>query len=180
MWPVENGEAARPASSAGEYIPQVSAWVPALTICSALGLATLPLAVTNPGWTVSPLALSTNAIGGALCSTCWWPHSIRANSTSAGILLWLVPIAALALMLGWAHPLTQMSGFFTKAALMTFGGAYAVLPYVYRGAVTHYGWLTAGQMMDGLATGGIDPRTVDHDGDLCRVCRRLHQSGIGR
>lgn len=47
------------------------------------------------------------------------------------------------------------------------------------GAVTHYGWLTAGQMMDVLAW-GIDPRTVDHDGDLCRVCRRLHQSGIGR
>ncbi|KMD05172.1 hypothetical protein SL69_03501 [Klebsiella pneumoniae] len=140
-----------------EYIPQVSAWVPALTICSALGLATLPLAVTNPGWTVSPLALSTNAIGGALCSTCWWPHSIRANSTSAGILLWLVPMAALALMLGWAHPLTQMSGFFTKAALMTFGGAYAVLPYVYQGAVTHYGWLTAGQMMDGLALGESTP-----------------------
>lgn len=67
-----------------EYIPQVSAWVPALTICSALGLATLPL------------ALSTNAIGDALCSTCWWPHSIRANSTSAGILLWLVPMAAAA------------------------------------------------------------------------------------
>lgn len=82
-------------------------------------------------------------------------------------------------MLGWAHPLTQMSGFFTKAALMTFGGAYAVLPYVYPGAVTHYGWLTAGQMMDGLAPGNR-PRTVDHDGDLCRVCRRLHQSGIGR
>ncbi|STT66178.1 putative chromate transporter [Klebsiella pneumoniae subsp. rhinoscleromatis] len=116
-----------------EYILQVSAWVPALTICSALGLATLPLAVTNPGWTVSPLALSTNAICDALCSTCWWPHSIRANSTSAGILLWLVPMAALALMLGWAHPRTQMSGFFTKAALMTFGGAYAVLPYVYQG-----------------------------------------------
>ncbi|PLF10669.1 chromate transporter, partial [Klebsiella quasipneumoniae] len=40
----------------------------------------------------------------------------------AGMLLWLVPMAALALMLGWAHPLTQMSWFFTKAALMTFGG----------------------------------------------------------
>jgi chromate transporter len=51
----------------------------------------------------------------------------------AGILLWLVPMATLALMLGWAHPLTQMSWFFTKAALMTFGGAYAVLPYVYQG-----------------------------------------------
>ncbi|MDP1019816.1 chromate transporter, partial [Klebsiella pneumoniae] len=43
----------------------------------------------------------------------------------AGMLLWLVPMAALTLMLGWAHPLTQMSWFFTKAALMTFGGAYA-------------------------------------------------------
>ncbi len=51
----------------------------------------------------------------------------------AGMLLWLVPMAALTLMLGWAHPLTQMSWFFTKAALMTFGGAYAVLPYVYQG-----------------------------------------------
>lgn len=49
------------------------------------------------------------------------------------MLLWLVPMAALTLMLGWAHPLTQMSWFFTKAALMTFGGAYAVLPYVYQG-----------------------------------------------
>lgn len=75
----------------------------------------------------------------------------------AGMLLWLVPMAALALMLGWAHPLTQMSWFFTKAALMTFGGAYAVLPYVYQGAVTHYGWLTAGQMMDGLALGESTP-----------------------
>ncbi len=61
-----------------------------------------------------------------------------------------------ALMLGWAHPLTQMSGFFTKAALMTFGGR---MPSCLRlpGAVTHYGWLTAGQMMDGLALGESTP-----------------------
>lgn len=161
-----------------EYILQVSAWVPALTICSALGLATLPLAVTNPGWTVSPLALSTNAIGDALCSTCWWPHSIRANSTSAGILLWLVPMAALALMLGWAHPLTQMSGLYQSRA-DDFRRGVCRPALRLPGAVTHYGWLTAGQMMDVLALGNR-PRTVDHDGDLCRVCRRLHQSGIGR
>ena len=74
----------------------------------------------------------------------------------AGMLLWLVPMAALTLMLGWRIK-TQMSWFFTKAALMTFGGAYAVLPYVYQGAVTHYGWLTAGQMMDGLALGESTP-----------------------
>ena len=58
---------------------------------------------------------------------------------------------------GVDHTLTQMGWFFTKAALLTFGGAYAVLPYVYQGAVDHFGWLTAGQMMDGLALGETTP-----------------------
>jgi chromate transporter len=50
-----------------------------------------------------------------------------------------------------------MGWFFTKAALLTFGGAYAVLPYVYQGAVSHYGWLTPTQMIDGLALGETTP-----------------------
>jgi chromate transporter len=50
-----------------------------------------------------------------------------------------------------------MGWFFTKAALLTFGGAYAVLPYVYQGAVSHYGWVTPVQMMDGLALGETTP-----------------------
>jgi chromate transporter len=50
-----------------------------------------------------------------------------------------------------------MGWFFTKAALLTFGGAYAVLPYVFQGAVEHYGWLTAIQMIDGLALGETTP-----------------------
>jgi chromate transporter len=50
-----------------------------------------------------------------------------------------------------------MGWFFTKAALLTFGGAYAVLPYVYQGAVEHFGWLTGAQMMDGLALGETTP-----------------------
>jgi chromate transporter len=58
---------------------------------------------------------------------------------------------------GWSGVLTQMGWFFTKAALMTFGGAYAVLPYVYQGAVEHYQWLTAPQMIDGLALGETTP-----------------------
>ena len=53
--------------------------------------------------------------------------------------------------------LTQMGWFFTKAALMTFGGAYAVLPYVFQGAVEHFQWLSAAQMMDGLALGETTP-----------------------
>jgi chromate transporter len=47
--------------------------------------------------------------------------------------------------------------FFTKAAFLTIGGAYAVLPYVYQGAVEHHGWLTGAQMMDGLALGETTP-----------------------
>jgi chromate transporter len=74
-----------------------------------------------------------------------------------GALLWAVPMALLTTNYGWDHPLTQMSWFFTKAALLTFGGAYAVLPYVYQGAVGHYGWLTPTQMIDGLALGETTP-----------------------
>ena len=55
------------------------------------------------------------------------------------------------------HTLTQMGWFFTKAALLTFGGAYAVLPYVYQGAVEDYAWLTPTQMIDGLALGETTP-----------------------
>jgi chromate transporter len=74
-----------------------------------------------------------------------------------GLALWAVPMAALVGTVGSQHALTQMGWFFTKAALMTFGGAYAVLPYVYQGAVNHYNWLTAPQMIDGLALGETTP-----------------------
>jgi chromate transporter len=74
-----------------------------------------------------------------------------------GGLLWLVPMGLLTAAYGWSHTLTQMGWFFTKAALLTFGGAYAVLPYVFQGAVGHYGWLTPTQMIDGLALGETTP-----------------------
>ena len=75
----------------------------------------------------------------------------------AGAVLWCVPMALLSVQYGWDHTLTQMSWFFTKAALLTFGGAYAVLPYVYQGAVEQFGWVTATQMIDGLALGETTP-----------------------
>jgi chromate transporter len=76
---------------------------------------------------------------------------------AAGLLLWALVIFFLAKIFGWDGTLTQMGWFFTKAALLTFGGAYAVLPYVYQGAVESYGWLTAPQMIDGLALGETTP-----------------------
>jgi chromate transporter len=75
----------------------------------------------------------------------------------AGGALWLLPFAALLARYGWNGTFTQIGWFFTKAALLTFGGAYAVLPYVNQAAVEHYQWLTTPQMMDGLALGETTP-----------------------
>ncbi|MEO8419364.1 MAG: chromate efflux transporter [Methylophilaceae bacterium] len=74
-----------------------------------------------------------------------------------GIIIWALAMAALFTMYGWKGAYTQMGWFFTKAALLTFGGAYAVLPYVYQGAVENYHWLTPAQMIDGLALGETTP-----------------------
>ena len=74
-----------------------------------------------------------------------------------GLLIWALAMGILYFLYGWQGTLTQMGWFFTKAALLTFGGAYAVLPYVYQGGVEHYGWLTATQMIDGLALGETTP-----------------------
>ncbi len=71
--------------------------------------------------------------------------------------IWIAALGALVALFGWDSAFAQMGWFFTKAALLTFGGAYAVLPYVYQGAVEHYHWLTAPQMIDGLALGETTP-----------------------
>lgn len=84
-----------------------------------------------------------------------WTRTI--SVIGVGMALWAAPMLIIGLCLGWGHPLSQMGLFFSKAALLTFGGAYAVLPYVYQGAVTQYGWLTAPQMIDGLALGEATP-----------------------
>jgi chromate transporter len=90
------------------------------------------------------------------------PHALFSWARFARVLavflgLWLVGIGTLTVVYGWDAVLTQMAWFFTKAALLTFGGAYAVLPYVYQGAVDHYQWLTGPQMIDGLALGETTP-----------------------
>jgi chromate transporter len=80
-----------------------------------------------------------------------------ARVLAVGAALWLLPMTALLLTVGMDHTLTTMAWFFTFAALLTFGGAYAVLPYVYEAAVHQHGWVTAPQMMDALALGETTP-----------------------
>ncbi|MBW8369921.1 MAG: chromate efflux transporter [Thiobacillus sp.] len=76
-----------------------------------------------------------------------------AATTAVFVLIWLAAMAAIK----GVPDLYHMGEFFTKAAFLTIGGAYAVLPYVYQGGVEHYGWLTGPQMMDGLALGETTP-----------------------
>ncbi len=84
-----------------------------------------------------------------------WSRMLRVFAI--GIIIWLAVMAAMLVRYGWESAFTQMGWFFTKAALLTFGGAYAVLPYVYQGAVEHYHWLIPVQMIDGLALGETTP-----------------------
>ena len=77
--------------------------------------------------------------------------------TAAFLAIWAGSLGALAALSGWRGDPTQMGWFFTQAALVTFGGAYAVLPFVIESAVETYGWATATQMIDGLALGESTP-----------------------
>ncbi|MCC2681371.1 MAG: chromate transporter [Nitrosospira multiformis] len=79
------------------------------------------------------------------------------GAAAAGFAIWSIVMGAFSLAFGWEDTFTQIGWFFTKAALLTFGGAYAVLPYIYQGAVEHYQWLTPIQMIDGLALGETTP-----------------------
>ena len=84
----------------------------------------------------------------------------RRNALVAGVAaaaLWLVPVAALVLVLGRDHVLAQEAVFFSKTALVTFGGAYAVLGYVAQQAVTTYGWVTPKDMVTGLGLAETTP-----------------------
>ncbi len=105
-------------------------------------------------------ASSTDAIIGDNTPTP--PHALFRWSrlwlyVAVGAGLWAAGMGMLIAHSGWDGTLAQMGWFFTKAAMLTFGGAYAVLPYVYQGAVESFQWLTPQQMIDGLALGETTP-----------------------
>jgi chromate transporter len=86
------------------------------------------------------------------------PNVARALKVSAvWLLLWLLPVAALLIAFGQANVFSQIALFFSKMALVTFGGAYAVLAYVAQQAVEHYHWLSPREMLDGLGMAETTP-----------------------
>ncbi len=140
--------------------------VPFPWIIASAGLAGFLVARSRPDW-LKVVAGHTGAerhYGPALIDD-HTPVPSHANFSwrraivlaAAGLLIWAVVLSLLFWQAGWQGTFTQMAWFFTKAALLTFGGAYAVLPYVYQGAVQEFQWLTATQMIDGLALGETTP-----------------------
>lgn len=84
-----------------------------------------------------------------------WTRALRI--TLVVVALWVIPTLLAGWSRGWGSTLFREGVFFSKAAVVTFGGAYAVLPYVAQQAVNHYGWLQPGQMMDGLGLAETTP-----------------------
>ena len=86
------------------------------------------------------------------------PTVARALRVSAlWLALWLVPVIAIGLILGGGNVFTDIGAFFSKMAVVTFGGAYAVLAYMAQQAVETYGWLKPGEMLDGLGMAETTP-----------------------
>ena len=84
-------------------------------------------------------------------------RSRRSGPPRSALVLWLAPVAALLLLLGPDQVFTRLAVFFSQMAVVTFGGAYAVLAYVAQAAAETYGWLTPGEMLDGLGMAETTP-----------------------
>jgi chromate transporter len=85
------------------------------------------------------------------------PLMQTAATAALWLAIWIVPLLAIAALFGSGHVLSQIGLFFSKLAVVTFGGAYAVLAYMAQDVVQHYGWLNAGEMVDGLGLAETTP-----------------------
>lgn len=97
---------------------------------------------SGEGLTESPIEVTTGGPAAA------WPDTVR--TIAIWLAVWLGPLVGLWFVLGADHVLVQLGWFFSKLAVVTFGGAYAVLAYMAQEVVQGYGWLSAGEMIDGL------------------------------
>ncbi|PLK27117.1 chromate efflux transporter [Novosphingobium sp. TH158] len=139
-----------------------------LAIASFLALAALsvpfPLVILAAGLAgalvgvIRPELLGAHAVDGSEPSP---PARSLIAGTAATVLLWLaiwaLPMVLIAMTLGTDHVLWQVGAFFSKLAVATFGGAYAVLAWMAQASVEQFGWLTAGEMADGLGLAETTP-----------------------
>ncbi len=94
-------------------------------------------------------------VGDARGAAPGWARAFKITAVCVG--LWAAPVVVAGLVFGWDSTLVAQGAFFSKAAMVTFGGAYAVLPYVAQQAVETHGWLTGPEMLAGLAFAETTP-----------------------
>ncbi|HSH96499.1 MAG TPA: chromate efflux transporter, partial [Roseimicrobium sp.] len=117
------------------------------------------LAAGATGWMTGRTSTAADETSAPATEEADWTSLTRRSVSIAirGTIVWWAPAAILVMLMGPGHVLVREAVFFAKAALMTFGGAYAVLPYVAQQAVEHQGWLSTSHMIDGLALAETTP-----------------------
>jgi chromate transporter len=128
----------------------VAAFVAIFALAAPFPLIVLAAGLLGLAW---PVAAGTPVEASA--ARIAWPRTLRTVCTWMAV--WVLPLLGVAAAFGPEHVLTQLAWFFSKLAIVTFGGAYAVLAYMSQDVVVHHGWLTAGQMLDGLGLAETTP-----------------------
>ena len=123
----------------------------------ALGLFSVPYPLVVLGAGTLGWAWTRRAAPAAGTTPAQAPIASTLATIGVWLALWIGPLALLAARFGPQHILSQLAWFFSKLAVVTFGGAYAVLGYMSQDVVVHHGWLTAGQMLDGLGLAETTP-----------------------
>ena len=132
-------------------------WLVAFLSFAAIFFLALPypLILLLAGLTGAAWVRGETKIKAVVSVSVTWKQTLR--TAFLWLFIWIAPLVTLMLGLGRENVLTNISLFFSKLAVVTFGGAYAVLAYMAQAAVTDYGWLDAGEMMDGLGLAETTP-----------------------
>jgi chromate transporter len=134
--------------------------VPFPAIVAGAGVLGFVVAQRRPGWLPAPRAAGAHAGAADLAAAA--PHTRPSRARALRVLavwgsLWVAPVAALHAWLGAEATFSRIALFFSQAAVVTFGGAYAVLAYLAQAAVERFGWLAPGEMLDGLGLAETTP-----------------------
>lgn len=132
-----------------QYAIAAAAFVALFAFAVPYPLIVLAAGLVGARW---PLATAAGATGGARI-----PLARTLRTVAVWLAVWVVPLAALAAFAGREHILSQLAWFFSRLAMVTFGGAYAVLAYMSQEVVQQHGWLTAKQMLHGLGLAETTP-----------------------
>src|SRR5207247_1086984 len=144
--------------AAAAFVSIFALAVPFPAIVAGAGLLGLALERARPGALENANASSTGvAPAGALAVTPARAGRRALRVLAVGLAAWWIPLLVVIAIRGRQDVLSQEAVYFSQAAMVTFGGAYAVLAYVNQAAVGHFGWLLPGQMLDGLALAETTP-----------------------